>query len=655
MGRTRHRSHARVGHGMCGIAGWVDFGRDLTGAREVVEAMGATLACRGPDQCGTWVSPHAVFSHRRLVVIDPAGGRQPMVRRRGDGLFVIVYNGELYNTEEIRAELAARGHGFQGYSDTEVLLLSYMEWGPRCVERLNGIFAFAIWDDARRRLFMARDRLGVKPLFYAQRDGGLLFGSELKALLAHPAVRPEVDAEGLAEVLVMGPGRTPGHGVFRGVHEVKPGWWVTFEPDGSPAPSASGGAGPGEAIAVESRPARGRLSAHRYWALESRLHPDDLETTVATVRHLIKDSVERQLVSDVPVCVLLSGGVDSSAVTAFAAAALRSRNALPIRTFSVDYAGNERHFRPSPFQPDADGPWVQRVSEHLGTVHRRILISTDELVEALDRAVLARDLPGMADVDASLLLFSREVKKEATVALSGECADEVFGGYPWFWREEDLNADTFPWTRRLDVRLRLLAPDVAAAIRPVEYLRRRYEEALSEVPRLSGEAPREARLREVAYLSLTRFMPTLLDRKDRMTMAVGLEVRVPYCDHRLVEYVWNVPWSMKFCGGREKGLLRRALAGVLPEDVLARRKSPYPKTHSPAYAEGVRARLRDILSDPTSPLLTLVDVRAVEALVDGGADVLDVPWFGQLMTGPQLMAYLVQVNTWLQAYRVSLR
>lgn len=618
---------------MCGIAGWVDWERDLDRELGVVEAMGARLSCRGPDERGHWLSRHAVFSHRRLVVVDPEGGRQPMVRSRGGHRFVLVYNGELYNTEEIRRELLARGWAFEGHSDTEVLLASYMEWGQSCVERFNGIFAFAIWDEERRWLFAARDRLGVKPLFYAERGSGLLFGSELKALLAHPLVEPEIDAGGLAEVFVMGPARTPGHGVFRDVHELEPGRWMIYERD----PAAG---------------ARGRIRIGRYWALESRPHEDDEETTARRVRHLIQDSVVRQLVADVPVCTLLSGGLDSSAVTAFAQQAFRERGLPPIRTYSVDYRGNEEHFRASEFQPHSDGPWVRKVSEFLGTDHRAVVIDTPELVEALCGAVRARDLPGMADVDSSLLLFSRAIKQESTVALSGECADEVFGGYPWFWREDDLRADTFPWARWLEGRVRLLSPELVALVRPGEYMRRRYLEALDEVPRLDDEAPAEARLREIGYLSLTRFMPTLLDRKDRMSMATGLEVRVPYCDHRLVEYVWNIPWRTKMAGGREKGILRRALAGVLPEDVVARRKSPYPKTHDPVYLEAVRAWVLRILDDPASPLLPFVDREAVRRFAVEEAGSVHVPWFGQLMTGPQLLAYLAQVDTWLREYRV---
>lgn len=613
---------------MCGIAGWIDWKADLTRHRDVIEAMGATLACRGPDAAGLWVSPRAGMAHRRLIVVDPAGGSQPMERRRGEQIFVITYNGELYNTPDLRRELESRGYTWQGYSDTEVLLTAYMEWGPGCIERFNGIFAFAIWNAADETLFLARDRLGVKPLFYARRGSAFLFGSELKALLAHPAVAPEIDAEGLAEIFALGPGRTPGHGVFRGVEELRPGHYLLWD----------------------------RRGAHlrRYWALESHPHLDDPETTAATVRQLLQDTVERQLVSDVPICTLLSGGLDSSVITAFATTALR-RSGQEMSTYSVDYVGNDRHFQASEFQPNADAPWVKLMADFLVTSHHNVLIDTPELVEALIPAVRARDLPGMTDVDSSLYLFCREVKKGATVALSGEAADEIFGGYPWFRREEDINAPTFPWARMLDGRLRLLAPELIRCMRPYEYMDDRYHQALAEVPRLPGEEPEAARLREISYLSITRFMPVLLDRKDRMSMAVGLEVRVPYCDHRLVEYVWNIPWEVKTIGRMEKGILRYALRGILPDGVLNRRKSPYPKTHHPVYLEAVRDWLRQILADRHSPLLPLIDIKALRELMESDVASINIPWFGQLMTGPQLLAYLIQVDTWLREYKVTIR
>lgn len=614
---------------MCGIAGWIDWERDLTRERPVLDAMGKPLACRGPDADAVWVVPRCGFVHRRLVVVDPAGGAQPMIRSRGDRTCVITYNGELYNTPELRRELQDLGYAFRGHSDTEVLLTSYLAWGPDCVAKLNGIFAFGIWDAAAECLFLARDRLGVKPLFYARRGSALLFGSEPKALLAHPLVPPAVGDEGLAEVLFLGPQRTPGHGVFQGVEEVLPGTWLRVDRNG--------------------------VRRGRYWRLESRPHPDDLETTVRRVRDLLRDTVTRQLVSDVPVCTLLSGGLDSSGLTALAALGYRAEGKEPLETFSVDYVDNDRYFQASGFQPDADAPWVRRVSEAFGTRHHAVVLDTPQLVDALGIAVRARDLPGMADIDASLYLFSREIKQRATVALSGECADEVFGGYPWFHQPAAVEAETFPWTRNFAERERLFTPEVRARVRPAAYLVDRYRQALAEVPRLEGEGPREARRRELSYLDLFHWMPVLLDRKDRMSMAVGLEVRVPYCDHRLVEYVWNVPWAMKTCGGQVKGLLRRALRGILPDDVLERRKSPYPKTHDPAYLEAVRRRVAEILGDPGSPLLDLIDREAVRELARADAPPSGTPFFGQLMARPQMLAYLVQIDTWLREYRVRVR
>lgn len=628
---------------MCGIVGLVDWKRDLTLQKEVLVRMTQMLIPRGPDAEGYWLSPRAAFGHRRLVVVDPQGGRQPMTRTRGEHTFTLIYNGELYNTPEIRQELLSRGCHFEGHSDTEVILLSYLEWGPSCVERLNGIFAFGIWDSKEQRLFVARDRLGVKPLFYSEKMGSLVFSSELKALLKHPDISPIIGREGLSEVFLVGPARTPGVGIYEGISELKPGHVLFYSADG--------------------------LQIRRYWALPNNPHEDDLETTTAKIRDLFLDTVKGQLVSDVPIGTLLSGGLDSSAITAIAAEALAQKGEGPLPTFSVNYKENDKYFRPNDFQPDGDGPWIKRVSHFYGTQHTNYAFDTPELVEALRSATLARDLPGMADVDASLLLFSREIKRKVTVGLSGECADEVFGGYPWFHRQDALDAQTFPWALHLENRLQVLSPELIERLQPYDYLKRRYEEALAEIPELPGSSSvipqgsrtandlqREARIREISYLTLTRFMPTLLDRKDRMTMATGLEVRVPFCDHRLVEYAWNIPWEMKALEGREKGLLRRALTGILPDDVLWRRKSPYPKTHHPSYLITVRSWLGEILDDRTSPLLPFLNLPALRDLMMVSDTIPSGrPWFGQLMDIPQLFAYLIQVNFWLQENNISIR
>jgi len=610
---------------MCGIAGLVDWEHDLTQSQPVLEAMGEALAPRGPDASGFWLSSHAAMAHRRLTVIDPEGGGQPMVRRQGPRTCVLNYNGELYNTAELRAELESFGYRFLSRSDTEVLLVSFIHWGSSCVDHLNGIFAFAVWDEYSQSLFMARDRLGVKPLFYARKGRSLVYASELKALFC-AGVEPVLDAEGLAEVFVMGPSRTPGHGLFRGVAELRPGCCLTYDRRG--------------------------LTVGRYWSLESHAHPDDVETTAARVRELLEDTVQRQLVSDVPVCVLLSGGVDSGAVTAFATAARLKAGLGPLTSFSVDFIGNELYFKADDYQTNRDDPWVDIVSRRFGTNHHKVLLDTPELVEGLPSALIARDHPGMGDVDTSLLLFCREIKKQATVAVSGEAADEIFGGYPWFHLSQDLASPHFPWIKKVPERMQLLAPELVAYMRPEQYLADRYRDALAEVPRLPGEEAREARMRELLYLNITRFLATLLDRKDRMSMAVGLEVRVPFCDHRLVEYVWNIPWTMKTCNGMPKGILRQALEGVLPAEVVRRKKSPYPSTHNPAYLEACRRWFVELLDDPASPLAGLLHPDRARRLA---ARETPFHWFSQLMGLAQLFSYFVQLDFWLRRYRIRIR
>ncbi|RXZ84633.1 asparagine synthase (glutamine-hydrolyzing) [Paenibacillaceae bacterium] len=613
---------------MCGITGWINWNADLTQQSESLERMTETLAPRGPDASGTWITTHCALGHRRLSVIDPENGAQPMIRLSSDDEhFVIVYNGELYNALELRKELESRGRQFTTQCDTEVLLVAYMEWGMSCLDRLNGIFAFAVWDHKEQRLFLARDRLGVKPLFYSTVNGLFLFGSEPKAILAHPDCPSEVGADGLAEVFIVGPARTPGHGVYKHLSELRPGKCMIVDRSG--------------------------VRTRTYWELESQPHGDDVEQTAQHVRELLEDAAKRQLISDVPICTLLSGGLDSSALTSLAVNHYNDTQQGRVHTYSVDFTDNDKHFKANTFQPNADAPWIKRISEHLNTQHHYIQFDTADLTDALDDALRARDLPGMTDVDASLYLFCKEIKKGATVALSGEAADEIFGGYPWFHSDEALQSATFPWARASKMRADLLSPELADWIKPLDYIDARYEEAVAEVPHLQGETARQQQMRTMSYLNITRFMPTLLDRKDRMSMAAGLEVRVPFCDHRLVEYVWNIPWEIKTSGDREKGILRRALQGVLPNDVLTRKKSPYPKTHNPDYLAAVSSRMLEVLDDSSSPLLPFINAAKIRALAVSPEASSNLPWFGQLMSGPQLFAYLVQVNNWLKHYRIS--
>jgi len=613
---------------MCGITGWVDFKANLQNEKRVVSKMAETLSKRGPDDTNVWTTTHAAFGHKRLVVVDPVGGKQPMHRTKENNTYTICYNGELYNTEDIRKELLKRGYTFNGHSDTEVLLTAYIEWKEKCVDFLNGIFAFAVWDEQLERLFIGRDRLGVKPLFYKEEKGRILFGSELKAILAHPTVKSEVGYDGLAEVFGLGPSRSPGHGLFRGVKELRPAHALTFS--------------------------KGGLKIWRYWNVKSEEHRDSLDETTEKVRHLFTDAVTRQLVSDVPVCTFLSGGVDSSAITAVAAEVFKNEGKGPLHTYSIDYEDNEKYFKANEFQPNSDGPWIQKMVDTFGTIHHRCVITQQQLVDELYEAVLVRDQPGMADVDSSLLWFCKEIKQEFVVGLSGECADEIFGGYPWFHRPEDLASKGFPWMRSTDERVSLLKPGWRDKLKLEQYHLDRFQETIKETPTLYGENKKDAMRRQLFYLNIIWFMTTLLDRKDRMSMGASLEVRVPFADHRLVEYVWNIPWEMKMYGNREKGILRRALEGLLPNEVLYRKKSPYPKTHNPHYTKAVITWLDEILKDRNSALYEFFDATKLRNIVETEGKAFKEPWFGQLMTGPQLLAHLAQIHVWFKEYNINI-
>ncbi|MET9384221.1 asparagine synthase (glutamine-hydrolyzing) [Streptomyces sp. NPDC002928] len=571
---------------MCGISGWVSYRRDLRQERSTAESMNATMACRGPDAHGLWLDEHAAMGHRRLAIIDLPGGTQPMVEHTPEGDVVLVYSGEVYTFVELREELRRRGHRFHTDSDTEVVLRGYLEWGAELPERLNGMYAFAIWDGRTDQLLLMRDRMGIKPLYYFLTDDGVLFGSEPKAVLANPMVPREVDLEGLRELFSMV--KTPGHAVWAGMREVEPGTVVTVDRTG--------------------------VRTRRYWHLRAAKHTDSREDTVARVRELLDDIVRRQLVADVPRCILLSGGLDSSAITALAAEQLRGKE--KVRSFAVDFVGQTEHFVPDELRATPDTPYVHEVAQHAGTRHEDIVLDAKELAEPSVRAaaVRARDLPlGLGDMDQSLLMLFRAIRQHSTVALSGESADEVFGGYAWFHDPVARDAGTFPWLVAMESQRgrdsgSVLEPGLRERLDLQGYTAQRYEEALAEVPRLDGEHdPLERRMREVSYLHLTRMVRILLDRKDRMSMATGLEVRVPFCDHRLVEYVFNTPWSLKTFDGREKSLLRHATTDLLPQSVLERVKSPYPSTQDPAYVLELQNQVRDLLSEGNNSALDLVD------------------------------------------------
>lgn len=599
---------------MCAIAGILD----LSYNESILQNMLRTMRHRGPDGNGVSMTAGMCLLHARLAIVDPEGGQQPMALHWQGKNYIIIYNGELYNTRELRGELSALGHEFETHSDTEVLLHAFAQWGENCLEKLNGIYGFAVWERERRALFLARDRMGVKPLFYKEHGGGLLFASEIKTILQYPDVERKLDEEGIGELILLGPGRTPGSGVFQGIRELEPGCCGWYRD--------------------------GKLTLHRYWQLKDREHRETFEETAEHVRFLVKDAIIRQMVSDVPIGTFLSGGLDSSLITAVCA----EKIGADLPTFSLDFMNNDKYFVPGKFQPDSDNRYIGRMCMSFNTDHHWTVLKPEQLLDALQSATCARDLPGMADVDFSLLLFCGEISERVKVALSGECADEIFGGYPWFRDPDILATRGFPWAQNTQLRAAMLHPQWQ--LDPLEFVNSRYEKALKETDILPGTPTAERHMKQMVNLNYRWFMQTLLDRKDRMSMYHSLEVRVPFCDHRIAEYLYAVPWEFKNYRGVEKGLLRYAMEGVLPKEILWRKKSPYPKTYDPQYMHLVSEALKQVLDGQDAPIYQIVNKESLSDLLNAGHS---YPWYGQLMQVPQTIAYMLQINFWLEEYDVK--
>lgn len=633
---------------MCGINGCYNGKEDLTGrqddCRRILEAAHQALAGRNQRQNqrgnqrrnqiknqvknqegnagygteGTVIlSPHAALcgdSSRQTCAALTIGGCT----------WALAWDGELYNADDLRKDLTRLGHALSDESETHLLLHAFLEFGESFVCRLNGVFAIALWDPSRSRLILYRDRSGVKPLFYTRSQDTTYFASEPKGLFAIPGIVPRLDRQGLNEIFSMGPARTPGCGVFAGVSEVLPGHMLILTPD--------------------------QTTSACYWRLQSHEHEDSLADTIEKTSWLLQDAVRRQMISDGPLCSLLSGGLDSSLVSAICAGNLR-RQGLRLDTFSFDFTENKDSFRASDFQPSQDRPYADQMALFLNSCHRRLECSTADQLALLNASVDSHDLPSMADVDASLMHFCSLVSQTHNTALTGECADEIFGGYPWFHKKECLDARTFPWTMDLTPRKVLLSDDVIQDLDMDGYVAGRYEESVAETPRFYDDSPEEARRREIAWLNQKWFMQTLLNRMDRAGRYAGLTARVPFADFRIIEYLWNIPWEMKAKGGIVKGLLRECGRGLLPDEVLFRRKSPYPKTYDTAYETLLTKAFTEMLHDSASPILRFLDSKKAEAFLQTPAD-YGKPWYGQLMAGPQMLAYLLQVDYWMRKFHL---
>ena len=609
---------------MCSICGLCDFLDSSKIDEKTVLKMGRTMKHRGIDDDGVFSSEYVALQHNRLSVIDPKFGAQPMIAEHRGKRYVIVYNGEIYNYDELKSELSEHGIVPKTHCDTELVLYSYIIFKDDAPKHLNGIFAFAVYDEAENRLFLCRDRFGIKPLFYAVSDGTLIFASEIKAILAHGAVEPIIDQKGLWQLLFLSPVTINGSGIFRDIFELKPGERAYFDSTG--------------------------LNISRYWSLQAHdLSSITAQEAASKTQEILTDAINRQLVSDVPLCTFLSGGLDSSVITAVASENYQNHGKT-LSTYSFEYEGNRENFHQTLFQPQGDDEFALYLADYLGTDHTVLTAPTDKVAALLTSAVDYRDFPGQADIDSSLLYFCSQVKRRHTVALSGECSDEIFGGYPWFYRPEMLYKDFFPWIHKPMLRAEMFNDRIARKDEGYEFISSVYKSSLDNCPTLDSDSKSMIVSRHATWLSVNYFMTSLLERKDRMSMASSLEVRVPFADHRILEFVYDVPWEIKFENNVEKALLRNAMKDYLPDRILWRKKSPYPKTHNPKYLEAVESILKSRLKSGGF-LSHALNEEHYKQLIDGNNDT----WFGQLMAKPQMIAWLIQMDWFFEKYNVILK
>ena len=605
---------------MCAISGYINFKDNFIPEaqkhRRTVHEITRTLRHRGPDGFGEWIGEHAAFGNSRLATIDSVGGVQPMERTVAGYQFVITYNGELYNAKELKNTLLKYGYRFTTSSDTEVLLYTYIHYGADCAEKLNGIYAFCIWDSMRQRIFMCRDRFGVKPLFYARLNDTIIFASEQKAILSYPGFKSEVSKEGLCEIFALSPFRTQGIGVFERIQELKPGRFMTITRDS--------------------------MKIKQYYSLKAKEHTDSMDDTKERLRHLITDSVKRQIVSDVPMAALLSGGLDSNIISAICADEMQ-KNGFKLSTYSFDYKCNDKYFRAPTFQPDSDAPWIKRTADVLGTDHQYLVCDNDIMLDYLNECVDARDLPSVADTDASLLFFCRTIKKRHCVILSGECSDVAREDYSLCEADNAPDFHSFPWSYSSKMRNDILLPEVRRTLDLDAYTAMRYAESLEGVSVLEDDKEEDIKRRTVSWLNINWSMTNLLERKDRMAMASGVEMRMPFCDHRIIEYLYNIPWSIQ----SKTNLLYESMKDMLPTDALMHKKNHHLKVYNPDYEQMVRQMMLDTIADANAPILALCDRKKIEMACQ-------YETAGQWLDGAQFIGFLLQVNYWLKHYRIRI-
>lgn len=571
-----------------------------------------TLKHRGPDEEGVLFSSSHMLGHERLSIVDLNGGHQPMSLINKH----LIYNGELYNTIELKEILEINDN----IGDTNILLRLLDKEGMNSLSKLNGIYGFVFIDNDI--VYAVRDPFGVKPVFYSIDNGDLIVSSEIKAILKLKG-EAVVDSEGLKEILAMGPSHSIGKTIYKGIYELPPGCYLKYD--------------------------KNNYEIIQYYTIPTYKNNLSYNEAVNKTNELLTNAIKNQMISDVDIACFLSGGLDSSIISTIV-----SKNKEKLDCYTIDYEDNKKDFIPNEFEKSRDYDYALKVSNSINANLHTALIDNETLINNLKRAVICKDGPGMTDIDSSMIYISEEISKKYKVALSGECADELFAGYSWFYSKEKEKKG-FPWIRNLKDREVLLNPKWRKKLNLCEYALNEYENAIKEAPINELDNNFEKKHRQMTYLNIRYFMANLLDRKDRMTMGAvpPIEARVPFCDKNLVEFLYNLPFKYKYRYKTEKKLLRDAYKGIVIDDVINRKKSPYPKSNSLVYEAKIKELLLKTLEDKNSILYELFDIEKIMKLLNSKEE-LKTPWYGQLMRKTSFFAYLYQIDYWYRKYNIRI-
>lgn len=579
---------------------------NLTNEQELILDMLHLTKNHIQEKEGYLISPHCLMGLKSLST------EQPTCFQYQNKTYYVLLHGEIYNKIEIKNKLISKGYKFTTHHVSEIILYAYIEYHEQALELFNGAFSLIIYDEDK--LFIARDQLGIYPLYYSIKDDTVIVANEIKYILKY-LNEAIIDQEGIKELLALGPSMTPGHTIYKNIFSLRPGYFMYVDHN---------------------------IIQKCYWKVHDEQFNDTFEQSAYKIKKILIQNIQSQLENPSQVSSMLSGGLDSSIITA-----ITQQYIQELSTYSVTYEDQEKYFQAYDYQKTMDDDYIQEMVDCYHTNHHSIILNQKDLITHLKTALIARDMPGMADVDSSFLLFAQHISQNHTIALSGEGADEIFGGYPWFYKSDLYNQPYFPWMRDLNQKFDLFNNQIKQ-YNLKEYIIEKYENTLNEINTKNKK-------KQLMYLNIQWFLQTLLTRAYSQANVYSLTLRLPFLSTQLIQYLYNMPYEYMFYNNEEKGILRYAFQDFLPDSIIHRKKNPYPKTHSPVYTDLIYAKLKESLNDSSNILYAFFDKNKLIAFVESKGNTFKSPWFGQLMSGPQLMAYFYQIYMWGKIYHIQIK